>query len=170
MTIRTGHPFADPQDDPVRRFRGRVGGVVSLWTSGAEAARAGLTVTSFMVARGEPARVLALIDPDSELAVTALDTGTAVVQLLEWEHRDLAEVFGGLMPAPGGAFTRGVWEQSRWGPVLGTAAAWAGLRVLPDPVEVGWSLLLDGVVEEVVLRDSPAPLVHRRGRYVRPAQ
>jgi len=169
VTIRTGHPFADPHDDPVRRFRGRVGGVVSLWTSGVEAGRAGLTVTSFMVARGEPARVLALIDPDSELAATALGTGTAVVQLLEWEDRDLAEVFGGLMPSPGGAFARGAWQQSPWGPVLTSAAAWAGLRVRPDPVEVGWSLLLDGAVDEVVLRDSAAPLLHRRGRYVRPA-
>ena len=169
MTIRSDHPFADPQDDPVRRFRGRVGGVVAVLTSGEGPARSGLTVTSYLVARGEPSHVLSLVDPDSDLAATALETGTAVVQLLEWRHRDLAEVFGGLMPAPGGAFAAGDWEQTRWGPVLRSASAWAGLRVLPGPAEVGWSVLLDGVVEEIVLHDSEAPLVHRRGRYLRPS-
>jgi hypothetical protein len=91
------------------------------------------------------------------------------VLLLEWHHRNLAEVFGGAMPAPGGAFARDEWEQTEWGPVLRSASAWAGLRVQPAPVGVGWSVLLDGVVEEVVLHDSEAPLVHRRGRYLRPS-
>ena len=34
MTIHTSHPFADPEPDPLRRLRGRVGGAVSLWTAG----------------------------------------------------------------------------------------------------------------------------------------
>ena len=52
MTIHTEHPFQDPDVDPVRRLRGRLGGAVTLWTSGGAsadrdaggAARAGLTV------------------------------------------------------------------------------------------------------------------------------
>jgi len=48
-------------------------------------------VSSFVVARGEPAHLLGLLDPQSDLAQTALATGTAVVQLLEWRDRDLAE-------------------------------------------------------------------------------
>ena len=48
------HPFADPEPDPVRRLRGRLGGAVTLWTAGDGATRAGLTVTSLMVAGGEP--------------------------------------------------------------------------------------------------------------------
>ena len=35
VTIHTSHPFADPEPDDVRRFRGRLGGAVTLWTAGA---------------------------------------------------------------------------------------------------------------------------------------
>ena len=50
-----------------------------------------------------------------------------------------------------------------------TVGAWAGLRVESPGTPVGWSVLLDGVVEHVELGDDEAePLVHRRGRYVRP--
>ena len=168
VTIHTEHPFAEPNDDPVRRFRGRLGGTVSLWTTGDGEARAGLTVSSFMVAHGDPAHVLALLDPDSDLARTALTTGTAVVQLLEWRHRDLAEAFAGLLPSPGGPFRTGDWRQTGWGPVLTSASAWAGVRLQPEPREIGWSVLVDGVVEHVEVGESTTPLVHYRGRYQAP--
>jgi len=173
VTIHAEHPFAEPEDsrDQVRRFRGRLGGAVSLWTSGGADGgppRAGLTVSSLVVAAGDPGHVLALVDPDSDLADTVRATGRAVVQLLEWPHRDLAEAFAGTAPAPGGLFTLGTWEQTAWGPRFEGASAWAGLRIEPDPREVGWSLLLDGVVEEVHLGATAAPLEHRRGRWVRP--
>ena len=82
--------------------------------------------------------------------------------------RDLADAFAGQAPAPGGPFTLGTWTSSPWGPVLEGASAWAGVRFAEPGREVGWSLLLDGVVEQVWLGESEAPLVHRRGRYVRP--
>ena len=172
MTIHTEHPFADPPErrDALRRFRGRLGGTVSLWTAGDPAVtenRAGLTVSSFMVAQGDPGHVLALVDPDSLLAETVQETGRCVVQLLEWRHRALADAFAGTSPAPGGPFRLGSWQGHRWGPVLEDASAWAGLR-LAGTHEVGWSLLLDGVVERVELAEQVAPLVHRRGRYLRP--
>ncbi len=169
MTIHSTDPFADAVRDPVRRFRGRLGGVVSLWTAGQGAERSGLTMSSFMVANGEPAHILGLVDPDSDLAESAAATGAVVVQLLEWRHRDLAEVFAGRMPAPGGAFQGGDWQQTEWGPVLASASAWAGGRLVEaGPAAVGWSLLLDVTVEQVWLGESTAPLVHRRGRYLRP--
>lgn len=164
MTIHRDHPFAEPPD-PVRRFRGRLGGTVSLWTAGEGQGRAGLTVSSLMVARGEPAHVVGLLDPDSDLAQAALTTGSAVVQLLEWRHRDLAEAFAGLLPSPGGLFRTDEWRQTEWGPLLTSASAWVGVRLQPEPREVGWSLLVDGVVEQVELGESTAPLGHRRGRF-----
>lgn len=170
VTIHSEHPFLEPEPDrdPVRRFRGRLGGAVTLWTSAAGEAdtdRAGLTVSSLMVAGGEPAHVLALVDPDSDLVEVVRRSRTAVVALLEWPHRQLADAFAGVAPAPGGPFRAGTWTDSDWGPVLEGTGGWLGLRVAEASREVGWSLLLDGVVEHVELGEERQPLVHRRGRY-----
>jgi flavin reductase (DIM6/NTAB) family NADH-FMN oxidoreductase RutF len=169
VTIHSEHPFTDPEPDPVRRFRGRVGGTVSLWTTGEGADRAGLTVTSFLVAAGEQTRLLALLDPDADLTETLLESGTAVVQLLAWEDRDLAEMFAGTAPAPGGVFRHAPFEQTSWGPRLGSATTWAGVRVEADQ-PVGWSRLVTTVVEHLEVGDDEAgrePLRHHRGRYRR---
>ena len=166
MTIHSEHPFLDPEADPVRRLRGRLGGAVTLWTSGTDRP-AGLTVSSVMVAAGEPARLLALLDPDSGLREVLGETGRAVVHLLQWEHRDLAEVFAGRMPAPGGAFRRDEWEQTEHGPRLLTALSWAAVE-LESAETVGWSDLVVARIVGVVLGDDGQPLVHRRGRYQRP--
>jgi flavin reductase (DIM6/NTAB) family NADH-FMN oxidoreductase RutF len=172
VTIHPEHPFADADSarDPVRRLRGRLGGAVSLWTTGGAGSpgavdRAGLTVSSLLVAPGEPAHVLGLVDPDSDLALAVGSTGTAVVQLLQWRHRDVADVFAGAAPSPGGTFRSGTWQDSDWGPVLDGVSAWAGIRLTGAVVEVGWSQLLDGVVEHVELSPDGVPLEHRRGRY-----
>lgn len=167
MTIHDTHPFADPDPDPVRRFRGRVGGVVSLWTAGDEQ-RAGLTVTSFMVAGGEPPRLLALVDPDSDLADEVERTGRAVVSLLQWPDRDLADAFAGTAPAPGGVFRLAPFEQTGWGPRLVRAETWAGVSV-ESATDVGWSRLLTCTLDHVAVGEDPQPLVHRRGRYLRPS-
>ncbi len=171
MTIHSEHPFADPEPerDPARRLRGRLGGAVTLWTTGSGTERTGLTVSSVLVAHGDPARVLGLVDPVSDLVGAVEETGTAVVQLLTWEHRDLADAFAGVAPAPGGPFRLGSWEDTAWGPVLRGVPAWAGIRFTGSPAEVGWSLLLEGVVEHVEIGEDAEPLVHRRGRYVRPS-
>jgi flavin reductase (DIM6/NTAB) family NADH-FMN oxidoreductase RutF len=166
VTIHDEHPFADPEPDPLRRFRGRVGGTVSLWTSGSDAARAGLTVTSFLVAAGEQARLLALLDPDAALTEALLATGTGVVQLLAWEHRDLAEMFAGTAPAPGGMFSHAEFEQTAWGPRLASATSWAGVRLEAEQ-QVGWSTLVSTVVERLEVGDDDDPLRHRRGRFER---
>jgi flavin reductase (DIM6/NTAB) family NADH-FMN oxidoreductase RutF len=167
VTIHSTHPFADPEPDPVRRLRGRVGGAVTLWTAGEGGDRAGLTVTSLMVANGEPPRVLALVDPDSDLHDVLASTGTAVVQLLGWAHRQLAEAFAGTSPAPGGLFANAAFEQTKWGPRLADVATWAGVR-LEATAEVGWSALVTCVLEHVAVGDDLEPLFHRRGRYLRP--
>jgi flavin reductase (DIM6/NTAB) family NADH-FMN oxidoreductase RutF len=170
VTIHSEHPFLEPESerDPVRRLRGRLGGTVTLWTCGTGDSRSGLTVSSLMLANGSPAHALALVDPDSEFASALQNTGRSVVQLLEWPHRDLADAFAGIAPAPGGVFTLGSWEDTRWGPRLQGASAWAGVRLADESRDVGWSLLVDTVVEHIEIGEESRPLVHRRGRYVRP--
>jgi flavin reductase (DIM6/NTAB) family NADH-FMN oxidoreductase RutF len=166
MTIHAEHPFTDPEPDPVRRFRGRVGGTVGLWTTGEGTGRAGLTVSSFMVAAGEPARILGLLDPDADLTETLLANGAGVVQLLGWDDRDLAEMFAGTSPAPGGAFRHATFEQTTWGPHLASSLTWAGVRV-EAAQDVGWSTLVTAVVEHVEVGEGDEPLHHWRGRYQR---
>jgi flavin reductase (DIM6/NTAB) family NADH-FMN oxidoreductase RutF len=167
VTIHSTHPFADPEPDPVRRLRGRLGGAVSLVTAGDGSDRAGLTVSSLMVANGDPARVLMLVDPDSDLADEVGRTGRAVVQLLAWPHRDLAEAFAGTAPAPGGPFRAAEFEATTWGPRLVEAETWAGVAV-ESVAEVGWSRLVTGVIESLTVGADDDPLVSRRGRWVRP--
>lgn len=169
MTIHSEHPFLEPEGerDPVRRLRGRLGGVVTLWTAGEGSARAGLTVSSMMVANGDEPRLLALVDPDSDLLDRMRETERVVVQLLSWPDRDLADAFAGTAPAPGGPFRAAEFEQTRWGPRLVTAGTWAGVRLVEE-TPVGWSVLVSCAIDEVSIGDDAPPLVHRRGRYQRP--
>ncbi len=170
MTIHSEHPFLEPEQgrDPARRLRGRLGGTVTLWTAGSGRDQAGLTVSSHMVAGGEPARILALVDPDSDLRDRLESTGRAVVQLLTWEHRDLADVFAGVSPAPGGAFRAAEFDDTAWGPRLSDVTTWAGVA-LETVGSVGWSDLVTCTLEEISIGDDVSPLTHRRGRYVRPS-
>ncbi|MFB9314975.1 flavin reductase family protein [Nocardioides plantarum] len=170
MTIHSGHPFAT-DDDPVRRLRARLGGAVTLWTAGEgdnPQDWAGLTVSSVLLAHGETPRLLALVDPDSDLADVVERTGRAVVHLLSWPHRDLADAFAGVAPAPGGPFRLGAFAATSHGPLLAGAASYGPVEV-ESTVEVGWSLLLTCplVVPGLVVGDDHDALLHRRGRYRR---
>lgn len=165
MTIHSDHPFLPPEGDrdPLRRLRGRMPAPVTVWTSGTGAARGGLTVSSVLVADGDPAHVLGLIDEDSDF--WAASPRSIVVNLLGPDHRFLADAFAGTAPAPGGPFTLGEWRDSDWGPVLAESAGWIGVRVTDEaPRSVGWGVLVDGVVEHVEV-GSAEGLVHVRGRY-----
>lgn len=175
VTIHGDHPFTPPESerDPVRRLRGRLGGAVTLWTAGVGADRVGLTVSSLLIAPGEPGHVLGLIDPESRLADVVDDAGVVVVQFLKWSQRQLADAFAGQFPAPGGAFRMGEdfggWIDTDWGPLLAGASSWIGARLITEPATtVGWSRLLDCEIEHIQLGDDDDALAHRRGRYQRP--
>ncbi|SDU85068.1 Flavin reductase like domain-containing protein [Microlunatus sagamiharensis] len=146
MTIHSEHPFATPvgDRDPLRRLRGRTTSPVSLWTAGTGRDRAGWTVSSFLLADGDPGEVVGLLDEDSDLA-TLLTTGdgaaqpgaTLVVTLLGWEQRALADAFAGLAPRPAGSsgWARGrtrtgapCWTAPRAGPAYGSARAGSTTR------------------------------------------
>lgn len=167
VTIHHSHPFADPPSarDAIRAFRGRLASGVTLWTAVGERRPAGLTVSSLMVANGVPPRVLALLDPLSDLCEALLASQVAAVTLLARDQLRLAEIFAGQAPAPGGPFGQAPFTDTAWGPVPSAAATWAGVR-LEDSRQIGWSLLVTCVLEELVADGGVEdPLVHHRGRY-----
>lgn len=166
MSIHSGDPFAVPEVERsgLRRLRARLVAPVTLWTAGDSQGRAGLTVASTLVADGDPGHLLGLVDADSELWRVAQRTGALAVTPLPWRDRHLADVFGGVAPAPGGAFGLAGWRETRWGPVLDTATTWCGARV-ESAQQVGYALLVDAVVEQVEVGEDEPPLGHYRGRY-----
>ena len=163
MTIHTTDPFATPDEgrSPLRRLRGRLPAPVTLWTA---AGPAGLTVSSTLVADGEPGRVLGLLDEESELWPAIEESGRFTVIPLAPRHRQLADRFAGLMPAPGGLFRAEAWTDTAYGPVPGDVGTWVGCR-LDTARPYGWGLLVEATVERVELGAPEEPLVHHRGRY-----
>ena len=174
MTIHSEHPSLPPEGErnPVRRLRGRLTAPVTLWTAYDPDRPVGLTVSSVLVADGEPGRVVGLIDPDSDVYEAVLAAGVFAVSVLTGRHRAVADAFAGVAPAPGGAFRLAQWERTTWGPVLAEPpAAWAGCRLEGEPHELGWAQLVTAVIERVELSDDEADsLAYRRGRYVGPAR
>ena len=165
MTIHSSHPFPTPSD-PARRFRGRVGGGVTLWTAGTGADEAGLTVSSLMVALGEEPCVLALLDPDADLLEVLRETGRGVVVPLRWEDRGLAEAFAGTAPAPGGPFRQATWTPTDYGPRLATATTWAGVELVEER-PVGWSVEVRARLAHLEIGEESDLLLHHRGRFHR---
>jgi 3-hydroxy-9,10-secoandrosta-1,3,5(10)-triene-9,17-dione monooxygenase reductase component len=172
--IHTEHPFATPADlrDPHRRLRGQLVAPVTIWTAGTEGEPVGLTVSSVLVAHGDPAAVIGLLDPDSDLWDRLAATGIGTVNVLGWRHRLLADVFAGLHPSPGGMFRSGHWEPTPHGLVLSDAIASVMIRVR-DHRRVGWSVLVEAEVTGVDVQPSAelageeGPLAYLRGRYRR---
>jgi flavin reductase (DIM6/NTAB) family NADH-FMN oxidoreductase RutF len=169
VTIHHSHPFASDEQDrnPLRRFRGRMTSPVSIWAAASGENRAGWTLSSFLVADGDPGEVIGLVDEESALADLLPETTTLTVNLLGWDQRGLADAFGGITPAPGGPFALAAWTDTEWGPVLVNSLGWVGARLRPDPDHAGWDLLLRGAVERVEIQANPADdlLCYVRGRY-----
>jgi flavin reductase (DIM6/NTAB) family NADH-FMN oxidoreductase RutF len=142
---------------------------VSVWAAADQGTRAGWTVSSFLVADGAPPEVVGIVDEDSALAdlLLAGRATTFTVNLLGEQHRQLADAFAGVAPAPGGPFTLGRWDGSEWGPVLADAPAWLGARLRDTPEHAGWGLLIRGSVGPVEVADPPGAetLAYLRGRY-----
>lgn len=168
MSIHHLDPFVDPlaARDAVRSFRGRLAVGVTLWTAVGERRPAGLTVSSVLVANGTPPRLVALLDPLSDLADALAASGRAAVTVLAHDQQQLARIFAGEDPAPGGPFRQADFTDTDWGPVPTGAPTWAGVR-LESVAEAGWSQLVSCVIEHMVAGDDADPLVHYRGRYPR---
>lgn len=168
VTIHSEHPFlpGEGERDPLRRLRGRLVSPVTVWTAELAGRRSGWTVSSVLLADGQPGEVVGLLDEDSELAEAIQRTRTVVVNVLTGAHRGLADAFAGTVPAPGGAFRLGRWTDSSWGPVLSDGAGWLGARLVDaEPDHAGWALLVRAAVEHVELAAADTVLGHVRGRY-----
>jgi 3-hydroxy-9,10-secoandrosta-1,3,5(10)-triene-9,17-dione monooxygenase reductase component len=169
MHVGGQHPFATPPDrrSPARRLRGRLLAPVTVWTAGNLEGRggAGLTVSSVLVAEGEPARLLGLIDPTSALWEAARQAGAFVVHVLAAGDRALAERFAEVRPPVRGAFAGLEVTGSPWGPLLGGSRSWAACR-LQGSTPTGYAELVEGVIERLELHDGEAPLAFLRGSYV----
>ena len=159
-------PFAVPagRRDPARRLRGRLVAPVTIWTAGRPPGGAGLTVSSILVAEGQPARLLGLIDPTSAFWEAMQETGAFVVHVLAAGDRHLAERFAEIRPPIRGPFERLDVAESPWGPVLGGNRPRAACR-LAGSTSAGHGELVEGVIEQLELHDLEDPLAYLHGRY-----
>ncbi len=168
MVIHDDNPFAVPESerDPVRRVRGRVVAPVTVVTAGAADRRTGLTVSSLMIADGEPGRLLFLCGRNADLGDVIAAGSGFVVHVLGSGDEWLSDRFAGIRPSPGGLFAGLDVTQGPYGPVITGAATRAecSLVALSD---AGWYRLIEGVIESVTVGDPTEPLVRFRGRYRR---
>lgn len=167
VSIHSENPFSDPAHlrDPVRRLRGRLVAPVTVLT--AETDRpAGLTVSSFFVVEGDIPRAAALVGAGSDFLDAARESGAFVAHVLGSGAGNMADVFAGLRPAPGGMFAAYETRATAWGPRLVEIPDWAGCR-LEEVRELGDQLLMVGVIEELEVSELTDPLVYFRGRYGR---
>lgn len=166
--IHYENPFTTPPEQraPARRLRGRFAAGVTIWTSGSPDERTGLTVSSMIVADGDPPEVAGIIGDMSALWDAINDTEAFVVHVLDATQRPLADIFAGLRPSPGGPFASIEVEDSDYGPVLPAVRTRAGCRLL-DARPAGYGQLVRGEVRDLELGDMSTPLVLFRGAYRR---
>ena len=164
--IHYEHPFVTPADErePWRRLRGRLTAPVTVWTSGPPEARAGLTISSMLVADGRPPSVLGLMNDTTDLLEAIRATGRFVIHVLERADVTMSEEFAGLRPRPGGPFADRPVEDGEFGPVITSISDRALCRFTGDS-EAGFQRLVRGAVEGVEVAELDSPLVLFRGRY-----
>lgn len=164
--IHDDHPFAVPasERDPVRRFRGRLVAPVTIVTAGSGDGRTGLTVSSLMIADGEPGRLLFLCGRNADLADTIAASGGFVAHVLGRGDEWLSDRFAGVRPSPGGLFAGLEVTDGPQGPVIATIRTRAECS-LSTVADAGWYHLIEGVIRSVVIDESTAPLVRYRAGY-----
>lgn len=160
------HPFEGfSHPDQVRRLRGRLAAPVTVWTAYAgDGSAAGITVSSVMVAEGDPPSVLGLVGPLSEFWEAAQASKRFVVHVLAADAVRVAEQFA--QRYPGDPFDGLVVNRTDWGPELADAATRVTCS-LAGFLEVGYQILVRGRPVGLTLpEDGPRALVHYRGRYL----
>jgi flavin reductase (DIM6/NTAB) family NADH-FMN oxidoreductase RutF len=158
-------PFATPVDERRldRRFRGRLIAPVTVWTAGSGDRRAGLTVSSLLVAEGDPAEVLGLLDPLSELFDLLVERGSFVIHVLDAADQRLAGMFAGAYPVD--PFEEVDTVDAESGPVISGTRHILGCRLVGSE-ELGFQMLVRGSIEALELvAEAGQPLIRYRGRY-----
>jgi flavin reductase (DIM6/NTAB) family NADH-FMN oxidoreductase RutF len=164
--IHDDHPFSTPPDlrDPSRQLRGRLVSGITVLTSGGPGSWAGLTVSSVLIAEGEPSRLIALVGEATDLWFAIAESRSWVLHVLGVEHRELSDRFAGSRPSPGGPFAGLDVEDTPWGPSLEVGGTRAFCR-LERSVDTGFHRLVTGVIDQIDLDDLQDPLVYYRGKY-----
>ena len=169
-SLHFGNPWADRLGtrDPLRQLRGRLVLPVTVWLAsgdGPEADPVGLTVSSVLVAQGEPPMLAGLVTPSSDLADTlAGGSQRFVVHLLGATHRRLAQHFAGDLRAPAELLATSTSER---GPVLSAAGDRIFCRA-ESLKRFGWSLLVEAVVEDIQVAAAGKGLAWFRGAFYVP--
>jgi len=160
-------PFAVPVDqrDPARRFRGRLASGVTVWTTFDDDLQpVGITMSSVLVAEGDPPSIVGLVDPLSQFWTALVDSRRFVVHVLGRDHRRLADQLAGRYPGPDARFENVELATTEWGPAIAAirnraACSFSGFH------ELGSSLLVHGRMDSLDLDDLDRPLVYFRGGY-----
>jgi 3-hydroxy-9,10-secoandrosta-1,3,5(10)-triene-9,17-dione monooxygenase reductase component len=164
--LRYGNPWADPPSDrdPIRQARARLPAPVTVWTAG-DTEWAGLTVSSLVLAQGEPGRLVGLVGPDTDWAEAVERTGVFVVHLLvdRPEHRRLAQHFAGSLRADPELVQV---SPSPHGPRLLEVPDQLACRVISHH-SCGWSELYEAEVDEARLGPARPGLLWYRGEFHR---
>jgi flavin reductase (DIM6/NTAB) family NADH-FMN oxidoreductase RutF len=163
VTVRSEDPFATPVADRRmdRRLRARLVTPVTVWTAGLPSERAGLTVSSILVAEGDPALLLGLVDPLSDLHDILVEQGRFVVHVLEAGDRRLAEVFSGAYPVD--PFEEVATTAGGFGPVISGHRHIVGCELVKSE-EAGFQALIVARIATIELAEA-TPLVRYRGQY-----
>ena len=87
-----------------------------------------------------------------------------VVHVCEGRHRQLADVFAGLRPSPGGTFAGTAVTQTEYGPALDgiETRAYCSIRRTDED---SYSVIVSGTIDSVDVGDVDDPLAYFRGRY-----
>jgi 3-hydroxy-9,10-secoandrosta-1,3,5(10)-triene-9,17-dione monooxygenase reductase component len=166
--IHDEHPFVTPPEmrDPARRLRGRLPAPVTIFTAGTGRSRTGLTVSSAVVAEGDPPVVYSLIGPTTDFFDVMTDTGRFVIHVLAGEHRDLADVFAGIRPSPGGLFAGLEATDTDHGPLLAGVGTYGMCSVVSTGDE-SYSVLVAATLDRIATDELDDPLLYFRGAYRR---
>ncbi len=116
-----------------------------------------------LLAEGDPAEVLGLLDPLSDLFDVLVERGSFLVHVLEESDQRLADMFAGAYPVD--AFQEFETVDGEFGPVISGARHTLGCRLLGFE-GAGFQMLVRGRIDALdVVAAGGRPLVRYRGRY-----